>query len=485
MNHILSHLQETSEYSNKLVEHIAANMHGNTFHHHYHLLYSLRDLINKDIATYTEIGTFNGGSLCLMLQHPKSVNIVSIDPFHLEQTNIEIVNANIKKFNKYNYNVTLTKKFSTDTTFIKELNHNNFTTDILFIDGDHSFNAVVHDFMKYSGFVNDGGFIVFDDYLDHEHSPEVRPAVDYIVSYIKIHNLPYEIIGSVQNFAGSKPHTLKYSNEFIIRKTKNSIVNDSQTVYDTINLIYNNDSKDYCNGKYKFGICMATYQRKNNLTKQYIERSLNNIINQTANNWHLYIVGDKYEDNDEFESLFVNFPKEKITYKNLPIAMERDNITNKQHLWCVGGSNAFNTAHKMALDDGCDYILHHDDDDIFHIKKIQILNVIADNLNAPSVLFHYSSHINRQILPNIPKNLISIQLNNYKPSPCNVIHSSFCIHKDIIKGFKYEGYVEGKQDYIAGDISLITYLNSIELCTFLFIPFVLCDHDIEGYMLRS
>ena len=134
MHPVVESIKNRSEYTGNLVKTIAANMKGNTFHHHYHILYTLRDLIEKDIATYTEIGTFNGGSLCLMLSHTRPVRCISIDPFHLARTNISITEENIAKFNINNYEVELTKKFSTDKSLINEIRAKNFKTDILFID---------------------------------------------------------------------------------------------------------------------------------------------------------------------------------------------------------------------------------------------------------------------------------------------------------------------------------------------------------------
>ena len=193
-------------------------MEGSTFHHHIHILYSLRDLLNKEKAIYTEIGTFNGGSICLMLQNPLKTDIISIDPFHLDNTSINIVKNNINKFNKFGYNVNLTEKFSTDNDFINQLKKDNFKTDILFIDGDHSYNAVISDFKNFNEFVNSNGFIVFDDYRDVTHSAEVKKAVDHIVLMINEHKLPFEIIGSPLNFNNVHPSELEYLNEFILKK---------------------------------------------------------------------------------------------------------------------------------------------------------------------------------------------------------------------------------------------------------------------------
>ena len=153
-----------------------------------------------------------------MLQHTSPVQCISIDPFHLDKSNINIVQDNIATFNIHNYDIELTKKFSTDATLIADLRNRGFTTDILFIDGDHRYNAVLHDFHAFHEFVAVGGFIVFDDYHDAEHSPEVKPAVDDIVKHIRANNLPFEIIGSPPNYTRVFPSELSQLNEFILRR---------------------------------------------------------------------------------------------------------------------------------------------------------------------------------------------------------------------------------------------------------------------------
>jgi predicted O-methyltransferase YrrM len=215
---VLSAIEKNTPTTSSIVKTIAKAMDGNTFHHHYHILYTLRSLIQKDEVNYTEIGTFNGGSLCLMLQHPSPVRCLSIDPFHLDRTTIDIVNKNIERFNIHKYDVELTKKFSTDKSLAEDLRSKNFKTDILFIDGDHTYNAVIHDFTVFSEFVTPGGFIVFDDYQDAIHSPEVKPAVDAIVKNIRDNSLPFEIIGSPPNYCNVYPSYIVDLNEFIIRK---------------------------------------------------------------------------------------------------------------------------------------------------------------------------------------------------------------------------------------------------------------------------
>lgn len=249
---------------------------------------------------------------------------------------------------------------------------------------------------------------------------------------------------------------------------------------ETINAIYTTEVEEYRTGPTTFGICMATYQRKNGKSPEYLTASLQAIMNQTATNWHLYLVGDKYENHEELVQTISFFPSDKITMVNLPTAPERENISNVAHLWQVGGSNAFNYSHQLAVHDGCDYILHHDDDDPFHIKKIQILNYVLSQYPDPLYLFHYSFHISNMILP--LELIQSLSPNNLQIKQCNAIHTSIAIHHTVASSFQYDGYRPEKTTYVCGDIQLIKYLeqqlhDTTKYC--IFIPFVLCSHLIE------
>jgi cephalosporin hydroxylase len=207
----------TNSNSNDIVKTISNTMHGKTFHHHYHILYDIRTLLGNQKKIYTEIGTFCGGSLSLMLNHIFPTEINCIDPLHVYNDQFDIVNMNIKKFNIHNYNVNIHRNFSNDPQFIQYLKSINFTTDILFIDGDHTYNGVINDFNIFSEFVNNGGFIVFDDYFDYKYSPEVRSAVDNIIKNIDINK--YEVYGTIKNIKNSYDILgLENLNEFILYK---------------------------------------------------------------------------------------------------------------------------------------------------------------------------------------------------------------------------------------------------------------------------
>lgn len=204
--------------SHLIVDTISKQMEGHTFHHHYHLLYDLRTILGRQPKNYLEIGVFNGGSLSLMLQHPYDTNLIGLDLFMFEGQ-YETVQQNIAKFNRYGRNVLTYKGDTHQSELINKLKEQNYKVDILFIDGDHSKAGAILDFEMYSPLVNSGGYVVFDDYHDHLHSPEVKLAVDEIVENIKQGKYgEYEIIGSPENFLQVYPQSLTHYNEFIIRK---------------------------------------------------------------------------------------------------------------------------------------------------------------------------------------------------------------------------------------------------------------------------
>lgn len=197
-----------TEKSLGLLRHISATMQGTTFHHHSHLLY---DLPIKENGYYVEIGCYAGATTCLML-HKQKINIVSIDlGYPIPQSTVL---ENIKLFNLYGNTFKYIEGNSQSQDTVDQLKKITQEIDILFIDGGHSKENVMNDFLLYHKMVVSGGYIVFDDYNDSEYSPEVKPTVDAIVK----NTTEYEIIGTIENTLGARPRTITEGNCFILRK---------------------------------------------------------------------------------------------------------------------------------------------------------------------------------------------------------------------------------------------------------------------------
>lgn len=194
-----------------LTQKISDEINNQTFHHHYYILYDLGKSFNDETINYVEIGCYAGGSSCLMLQRPNTT-VVSIDLG--EPIDPIIVKNNVDKLNNLNNPYTYIKGNSQSIETRNKLMKIIDNIDILFIDGDHSYDGVVKDFNMYSNLVNQGGYIVFDDYNDSIYSPSVKLAVDDIVKKLN----GYDVIGTVPNEFRARPESMKDGNCFIIKK---------------------------------------------------------------------------------------------------------------------------------------------------------------------------------------------------------------------------------------------------------------------------
>jgi cephalosporin hydroxylase len=196
-----------------LVDNIHADMEGRSFHQHYHILWDIRNQIDKEEVNYLEIGTFFGASAALMSASPKKTNIYAVD---LDIEKLDIISSNINKFglehNTFKYIVGDSQTKAT-VDFVKSIVSE---VDILYIDGDHTYYGVINDFLNYKDLVLPGGYIVFDDYNDWKYCPVVKHGVDYLVNNY-LHD-EFEVIGAQRNIMKALPKSMEFSNEFIIRR---------------------------------------------------------------------------------------------------------------------------------------------------------------------------------------------------------------------------------------------------------------------------
>jgi predicted O-methyltransferase YrrM len=209
MNEIL-----LTKHSQKIVEEIVSKMEGRTFHHHFHILYDIISSINKDSLNYLEIGSYCGASSSLVLSHNKKIDAVLIDTFSEAPTDLVERNLAFFKNPESEYKLIVgnsqeQKTISYAKSLIKKV-------DLFYIDGDHSFNGCLNDFLNYCDLVCSGGYIVFDDYHDVEYSPQVKHAVDFIVSELLYSQ--FEVIGYFRNSLNAYPENMIFNNEFILRR---------------------------------------------------------------------------------------------------------------------------------------------------------------------------------------------------------------------------------------------------------------------------
>lgn len=440
---------------------ISKNMHGKTFHHHYHIIYDIISLIDKPEITYTEIGTYYGGSVCLVLSHDtdKKLNIYCIDTLTAATDLKQKLTENINKYNHKQRRVNLIQGDSRDSRLHNMLGRNDFVTDILFIDGDHTYQGPISDFINFMPFMNEGSYIIFDDYNDSQYSPEVKKAVDFIVSKIKNREIfgLYEILGDHINLFAVYPESLPRYNEYILIR---SVI--PRTV--------------------KFAIVAATYHRSSGNTKSYLTQLRKMLELQTYQEYKLYLMGDDYEDFNELLDIFNGFDSNKIYIQNVVPARERSRCKIRHNLWSIGGANAMNNGIRKAREEGiCTHYVHLDDDDKWHPNHL--LTLATAYCQYPEVDAVWTQGVMKgNVLPKVSH----YGINNFIPRGSDAYHS--CFSHDFSKIDLYyttlgDDEEENGRMFEAADCDMIKRIGKMVdsgVIKSMAVPFVTVYHDQEG-----
>lgn len=230
----------------------------------------------------------------------------------------------------------------------------------------------------------------------------------------------------------------------------------------------------------KLGIVISTYKRADGKTPFFLKRALNSIYNQKYKNFKIYLIGDRYEDKSEIQTIVSEYPKESMYFINLPKALERDVYTEKWAIWSYGGVNAVNHGIDVALNDDVEYICHLDHDDYWEdTHLLEIINCI-DKTNAPWMCTK-SKYVMDLIYPKVYCNS---DYCDFIPQSRGLIHSSVCMNfKKIPLKYRDLYKTTGKWDEPA-DADLWTRVADFSLKNNLkttLINKVTCYHLEEGY----
>ena len=202
----------------------------------------------------------------------------------------------------------------------------------------------------------------------------------------------------------------------------------------------------------RLAIVIATYQRKDNTTPEYLKRALLSIKEQTHQDYMVYLIGDCYEDDGEFNDLATSIiDSDKIKHINLPNAVEREKYPiGDKRLWTSGGVNACNFGVNLAINDGHDYICHLDHDDWWGPDHLSLIDSKTNEGHA--IISTMGEHFNGTALP---KN----SGNPFYPKSSNLIHSTTCVNfKEIPLRYR-DVYAEEERIY-ASDADLWDRLSS-------------------------
>jgi acetyltransferase-like isoleucine patch superfamily enzyme len=230
----------------------------------------------------------------------------------------------------------------------------------------------------------------------------------------------------------------------------------------------------------KLGILITTYQKSDGSTPEILTRAIESIKNQTYQDYTLIIIGDKYDDNNEFEIICRNAGLgDKLVFKNLPYAKEREKYPlGSKELWSSGGVNARNLGIDMGLELGLEYICHLDHDDYWHPQHLEIINHTIESTQDASVVHTCSTYFNSYLPPVELTN--EIQPTEIKSG--GLIHSSACINHKLIP-LKYRDMFEETGKEYAADADMWNrvgeYIEQNNLKAYR-ITSLTCFHPTEG-----
>jgi glycosyltransferase involved in cell wall biosynthesis len=237
-------------------------------------------------------------------------------------------------------------------------------------------------------------------------------------------------------------------------------------------------------GDINFGIVISTYKRQDGSTPKVLKRALDSIFNQTYQKFKIFLVGDKYEDENEILEILKNYSSDKISFVNLTEAKERDNYTEKRAIWSYGGVNAINYGIDVSLKDGYEYICHLDHDDWWASNHLEEFYKCLTTKKY-NWLCTKSTYRNPKVF--LPKVDTDSEYINFQPRSSALIHSSVCMNfKEI--NLKYRDlYLETGKVGLPADADL--WERTREFLekkgeTGVLINKLTCFHEEEGFSLR-
>jgi glycosyltransferase involved in cell wall biosynthesis len=233
----------------------------------------------------------------------------------------------------------------------------------------------------------------------------------------------------------------------------------------------------------KISIIIPTYYRPDGKSITYLKTALDSIFNQTHQDFKVFLMGDKYENEKEIIDLVSTYDSNKLVFKNLPYAKERDKyINNKLALWSYGGVNATNIGIDDVLSEGYDYICHLDHDDWWLPNHLYEINKCIEETNADWVCT--KSTYKDNYLP-ITNSLGEYQI--FYPRYAGLIHSSVCMNFKTIP-LRYRDLFELNES-----VGLPTDGDLWERCRIvikasnlksILINKLTCKHDEEGFVIN-
>jgi len=196
----------TEDYNNFSLSYSDQKMHRkeNSFHDEIKLLGYLSLLLKEIDGAIIEIGVWKGKSLTLMKRLSRDDQLlVGVDPLELYGQRDDFSVFRERFFPRAVILDTYSECAFRDLVKLAK------KCKLIHVDGGDKRENVVLDFILYSRLLQSGGYMVFDDYGDDKHSPEVAPAINMLAENGYFSS--FDVLGTV----------LDFKNSFVIRKNYN------------------------------------------------------------------------------------------------------------------------------------------------------------------------------------------------------------------------------------------------------------------------
>jgi len=230
------------------------------------------------------------------------------------------------------------------------------------------------------------------------------------------------------------------------------------------------------------GIVIATYQRPDGKTPQYLERTLSSIDRQTYKDYRTFVMGDAYTNENEIKEVIARHPQ--TVFINMPNSPERERYGHgNMMIWCAGGVTAVNKGISIALSEGIAYICHMAHDDTWEPNHLDLIFKMIKK-EHPLFCCTLATYFGTQILPAVG---VSNEIQPIYPIDGGMVASSTCVHYAdtrlrVMDRLQEQGIMSPCDAYLWEQLrnELIARGRTGFITTT-----ITCHHDEEGYAIRG
>lgn len=237
----------------------------------------------------------------------------------------------------------------------------------------------------------------------------------------------------------------------------------------------------------RFAVVTMTYRRPNGTSKKSLETLVECLNRQSYRNFCFFMMGDDYEDQEEFEEIASRFDQKRtacLHLQNVKPAWERSRCKIRRNLWAVGGVGTLNTGIHLAKEQGFLHYVHVDDDDIWHPHHLLALATVYTMFPETGAAFTWGALGDWILPPTGP-----IRPNNFVPNGKDAFHSTFSYRFDRVP-VEYQTLKDGEEevDMPAADYEMLRAIGELVRSGKLVVtvtPLITCVRWSEGSSLKT